>query len=558
MADLLDHTEQLLRREIASWPDGTTEFTDYMDSDGIDVCDVPLHVTLTVRGDELIADFSDSAPMVRGALNCTPSFAEAAVYHTVMAASAIDIPRTAGATRPITVITKPGTVTHVLMPGASSMRGITGYRLSDVMNGALAQLIPDRVPAAGEGGSTLAFFTGRVEGEPFVYSELVVGTWGGRPVADGNDGLANPCASMANIPVELAESDWPIMIERYGLVTDSGGAGPLPRRARGRAGLAGARARTPPSTSAPTGRCTGPTASPAASKAPRRRACSSAPTGRSSGCRRCSSPRLAARRRPPPPDARRRRLGRPVRARARGGRRRTCSTRRSRSPRPASSTASCSRATASIDAAATDDAAAGEGRLRDARPGSSLFASAGGDRVEIVLGLEPAFPVGARASARLSPRRGAGRQPRAPPRGRRGRAGDVIVLAVGGEREIAHCGEIIALAALERGIAGIVLDGAIRDRAEIAALGFPVFCRGTLAARAPARRPRRPRRPGRARRSHRSVRGDLVCADADGVAIVAAADAADVQAAVAGARGARAGDRRRAPRAARPPSTSSG
>jgi 5-oxoprolinase (ATP-hydrolysing) len=225
MADLLDHTERLLRAEIASWPDGTTTFTDYMDSDGIDVRDVPLKVKLTVRGDELIADFSDSAPMVRGALNCTPSFAEAAVYHTVMAASSIDIPRTSGATRPITVITKPGTVMHVLMPGASSMRGITGYRLSDVMNGALAQLIPDRVPAAGEGGSTLAFFTGTVEQEPFVYSELVVGTWGGRPVADGNDGLANPCASMANIPVELAESDWPIMIERYGLVTDSGGAG---------------------------------------------------------------------------------------------------------------------------------------------------------------------------------------------------------------------------------------------------------------------------------------------------------------------------------------------
>ena len=62
-------------------------------------------------------------------------------------------------------------------------------------------------------------------GEPFVYSELVVGTWGGRPVSDGNDGLANPCASMANIPVEVAETDWPILIERYGLVADSGGAG---------------------------------------------------------------------------------------------------------------------------------------------------------------------------------------------------------------------------------------------------------------------------------------------------------------------------------------------
>jgi N-methylhydantoinase B len=178
--------------------------------------------------------------MVRGALNSTPSFAEASAYQTVMAASAIDIPRTGGAIRPIEVITKPGTVMHVLMPGASSMRGITGYRLSDVMNGALAQLVPDRVPAAGEGGSTLAFFTGvrrapvsasdesslaPDDAAPWVYSELVVGTWGGRPVSDGNDGLANPCASMANIPVEVAETEWPIVIERYGLVPDSGGAG---------------------------------------------------------------------------------------------------------------------------------------------------------------------------------------------------------------------------------------------------------------------------------------------------------------------------------------------
>jgi 5-oxoprolinase (ATP-hydrolysing)/N-methylhydantoinase A len=225
MGELLDHTETLLRREIASWPDGTVTFTDYLDSDGIDLLDVPITVDLTVRGDELVADFSRSAPMVRGALNCTPSFAEASVYHTVMAASQADIPRTAGALRPITVITRPGTVTHVVMPGASSMRGITGYRLSDVMNGALAQLVPGRVPAAGEGGSTLAFFTGRHDADQWVYSELVVGTWGGRPVSDGNDGLANPCASMANIPVELAESDWPIMIERYGLVADSGGAG---------------------------------------------------------------------------------------------------------------------------------------------------------------------------------------------------------------------------------------------------------------------------------------------------------------------------------------------
>jgi N-methylhydantoinase B len=225
MDALLDHTERLLRAELARWPDGTAEFTDYIGSDGIDVCDVPIHVRVTVRGDELEADFSQSAPMVRGSLNCTPSFVEAAVYHAVMAASSIDIPCTGGALRPITVITKPATVVHVVLPNASSMRGVAGYRISDAMNGALAQLVPHRVPAAGEGGSTLAWFAGRRDGEPFVYNELVVGTWGGRPVADGNDGLANPCASIANIPVEVAEADWPIVVERYGLVRDSGGAG---------------------------------------------------------------------------------------------------------------------------------------------------------------------------------------------------------------------------------------------------------------------------------------------------------------------------------------------
>jgi N-methylhydantoinase A/oxoprolinase/acetone carboxylase beta subunit/N-methylhydantoinase B/oxoprolinase/acetone carboxylase alpha subunit len=225
MNALLDHTERLLRAEISRWPDGTAEFVDYMGSDGIDICDVPIRVRLTIAGDELVADFSDSAPMVRGSLNCTPSFVEAAVYHCVMAASAIDIPQTGGALRPITVVTKPGTVVHVVMPNASSMRGVAGYRVSDTMNGALAQIVPDRVPAAGEGGSTLAWFAGRIDGEPFVFNELLVGTWGGRPVSDGNDGLANPCASIANVPIEIAESEWPVVVERYGLVPDSGGEG---------------------------------------------------------------------------------------------------------------------------------------------------------------------------------------------------------------------------------------------------------------------------------------------------------------------------------------------
>jgi N-methylhydantoinase B len=107
------------------------------------------------------------------------------------------------------------------------MRGVTGFRALDAVNGALAQLVPDRVPAAGEGGNTLAVFGADRPGGGgrFIFYELVVGTWGGTPQDDGNDGLTNPASLAANIPVEVAESEFPIHIERYGLVPDSGGAG---------------------------------------------------------------------------------------------------------------------------------------------------------------------------------------------------------------------------------------------------------------------------------------------------------------------------------------------
>jgi N-methylhydantoinase B len=138
------------------------------------------------------------------------------------------VPNTAGAFRPVRVLTKPGTVAEVVMPGASSMRGVTGFRVVDALNGALAQLIPDRVPAAGEGGNTLAIFGADRPGggdDRYVFYELIVGTWGGTPTWDGNDGLTNPASLAANIPVEVAESEFPIVVERYGLVPDTGGAG---------------------------------------------------------------------------------------------------------------------------------------------------------------------------------------------------------------------------------------------------------------------------------------------------------------------------------------------
>src|SRR5262249_27654548 len=155
------------------------------------------------------------------------SFIQACVYQAVRSALEAEIPNTSGAFRPIHVLTKPGTIAEVVMPGASSMRGVTGFRALDAVNGALAQLIPERVPAAGEGGTTLAACGAdrRDGGDRFIFYELVVGTWGGTPRDDGNDGLTNPASLAANIPVEVAEAEFPIHIERYGLVPDSGGAG---------------------------------------------------------------------------------------------------------------------------------------------------------------------------------------------------------------------------------------------------------------------------------------------------------------------------------------------
>ncbi len=224
--DLLTYTERLVRSEVASWPDGCSSFTDYMDSDGVGGPPVRLQVTLTIEGDTLTADFTGTDPQVRGGINCTLSFTTSVVAVCLRSVIQAEIPNTAGMFKPLKVIAPEGTVANASMPAASSMRGITGFRLSDTVRGALARLLPERVFAAGEGGNSLLIFGGkRPDGKPYVFYELVTGTWGGRPDRDGNDGLCNPSNVASNIPVEQAESEYPVWVERYGLVRDSGGPG---------------------------------------------------------------------------------------------------------------------------------------------------------------------------------------------------------------------------------------------------------------------------------------------------------------------------------------------
>ena len=135
--------------------------------------------------------------------------------------------------------------------------------------------------------------------------------------------------------------------------------------------------------------------------------------------------------------------------------------------------------------------------------GSALLASAGGDRVSILLGLEPAWPAAHALGPALTVQGAAGDNLALHHAVSTAEPGEVIVLAVGGETGTAHCGDIVALAARERGVAGIVVDGAIRDRARTRVGRRPGLPPRHVAARPRQGRPRRAARDGRARRRHR-------------------------------------------------------
>jgi N-methylhydantoinase B len=226
MAELLDYAERLARAEIRTWPRGTYRFTDHLDDDGLDETPVPIAVAITVDGDGLVVDYAGSAPQVRAALNSTLSYTKSCTYLSVRSVLRQDIPNNAGIFRCIEVRAPEGSVLNPRLPGACAARALTGYRVVDAMFGALARIVPDRVPAAGEGGNTVVSIGGYTRrGRPFIIVDMICGAWGGRPDKDGIEAVTNPSQNMSNTPVEILEAQHPVRIEEYALVPDSCGAG---------------------------------------------------------------------------------------------------------------------------------------------------------------------------------------------------------------------------------------------------------------------------------------------------------------------------------------------
>ncbi|MBM3531710.1 MAG: hydantoinase B/oxoprolinase family protein [Alphaproteobacteria bacterium] len=224
-AEIHDHAERLARSVIAEIPDGTYRFESWIDGFGETPEPIRFCAAVTVAGDEITVDMEGTSPQVPAGINAPVPFTKAACYAAIRSIMGEEIPNAQGFTRPIHVKAPLGSIVNPKPPGACGARGITGFRTMDTVFGALAQAVPNRVPADGNGGSSIPAIGGEHQGKPFVFVETFMGNWGGSAIGDGQEGVTHMGANQSNVPVEMIEAEYPIRIEQYGLVPDSGGPG---------------------------------------------------------------------------------------------------------------------------------------------------------------------------------------------------------------------------------------------------------------------------------------------------------------------------------------------
>ena len=232
---MMERAERRLRSAIATVPDGTYEFEDQLDSDGTDHFDLPVRVRIEVTGDRIRFDFTGTSEQVPGNMNTTVNATHASACYALKALLDPDIPNSQGVLDTAEVSAPPGTIVNAVFPASVAARANTCQRIVDVIFGALAKALPDRVPAAANGANTTAVFAGTDPdtGVPYVYLETLGGGMGARPDRDGKDAVQVHMTNTSNLPVEAIEMEYPLLVEEYGLVPDSGGAG----RWRGGLGL---------------------------------------------------------------------------------------------------------------------------------------------------------------------------------------------------------------------------------------------------------------------------------------------------------------------------------
>jgi N-methylhydantoinase B len=228
---LLDYSQRAMQDLIGAIPDGRYEFTDWLDDDGNGHQDLAVRLTLTITGNRATADFRETADQAAGGVNAVPAVVEAAVYYVFLTLLSEDYPINQGCFAPLTVLTRPGSLLEPYFPAPVAAGNVeTSQRLVDVVLGALAQALPEVIPAASQGTMNNLAFGGRDPegGREFTYYETIAGGMGGRPGQPGLSGVHTHMTNTRNTPVEVLEHDYPVLVTRYAFRDGSGGTGRYP------------------------------------------------------------------------------------------------------------------------------------------------------------------------------------------------------------------------------------------------------------------------------------------------------------------------------------------
>jgi len=225
--EIIARTRSRMRAAIAEIPDGTYRFEDVMDDDGLGTTRIPIRLEMTKSGEAIRFDFSGTAKQVPGNINVTMNATIASVCYGLKALLDPDVPNNEGMLEIPEIVAPRGTLLNAAFPAPVAARANTCQRIIDVVLGALAEAMPGRVVAAGNGANTTAVFAGTDPrtGNGYVYLETLGGGMGARPTGDGKDGVQVGITNTSNLPVEAIEMEYPLRVEEYSLVADSGGAG---------------------------------------------------------------------------------------------------------------------------------------------------------------------------------------------------------------------------------------------------------------------------------------------------------------------------------------------
>jgi N-methylhydantoinase B len=228
MQGLLSYTERMTRQLLEDLPDGSYDYVDYLDDDGIEDEPVPIAVNITIAGDQATVDFSNSGTQRTGSVNAVFAITLSAVYYVFRCLIRLDVPNNSGCLVPIKVIAPPGSVVNALPPAPVAGGNVeTSQRIVDVLLGALSKACPDRIPAASQGTMNNVTIGGldTREGNSFTYYETIGGGMGASPNADGPSALHSHMTNTLNTPVEALEYAYPLRVVRYAVRENSGGTG---------------------------------------------------------------------------------------------------------------------------------------------------------------------------------------------------------------------------------------------------------------------------------------------------------------------------------------------